>query len=64
MALSSFTSAVLYLGGRNPNKILFAKNSGKILQLDFHPMYDAMGNLEGGGEHVPFRYVAHQSHYY
>jgi hypothetical protein len=23
MALSSFTSAVLYLGGRNPNKILF-----------------------------------------
>ena len=41
MALSSFASATLYLGGRTPNKILFAKASGKVLQLDFHPIYDA-----------------------
>ncbi|RWV99278.1 hypothetical protein BHE74_00011128 [Ensete ventricosum] len=25
------------IGGRSPNKILFAKNTGKIFQTDFHP---------------------------
>lgn len=54
MALSSMCSHMLHIGGRTPNKILFAKNSGKILQLDFHPMYDQSGNLEAA-EYVPFR---------
>jgi transformation/transcription domain-associated protein len=54
MALSSFMSAVFHIGGRQPQKILFAKSSGKVLQLDFHPMYDAAGNLEAA-EAVPFR---------
>jgi hypothetical protein len=39
MALSSFLSATFHIGGRSPNKIVFAKNSGKVLQLDFHPLY-------------------------
>lgn len=39
MALSSFLSATFHLGGRSPTKTLFAKNSGKVLQLDFHPLY-------------------------
>jgi len=37
LALSCFMSYMLQIGGRSPNKILFAKNSGKIFQTDFHP---------------------------
>jgi len=37
LALSCFISYMLQIGGRSPNKILFAKNSGKIFQTDFHP---------------------------
>lgn len=37
LALSSFVSYMLQIGGRSPNKILFAKNTGKIFQNDFHP---------------------------
>lgn len=37
LALSCFMSYVLQIGGRSPNKILFAKNTGKIFQTDFHP---------------------------
>jgi transformation/transcription domain-associated protein len=28
---------MLQIGGRAPNKILFAKNTGKFFQTDFHP---------------------------
>ncbi|GLT44576.1 hypothetical protein SLA2020_184620 [Shorea laevis] len=54
LALSSFMSFMLRIGGRSPNKILFAKNTGKIFQTDFHPAYDANGVIEFG-EPVPFR---------
>ncbi|KAJ0907922.1 putative non-specific serine/threonine protein kinase [Helianthus annuus] len=54
LALSSFTSFMLQIGGRSPNKILFAKNTGKIFQTDFHPAYDANGMIEFN-EPVPFR---------
>ncbi|XP_075498359.1 LOW QUALITY PROTEIN: SAGA complex/NuA4 acetyltransferase complex subunit TRA1-like [Primulina tabacum] len=54
LALSSFMSFMLQIGGRSPNKILFAKNTGKIFQTDFHPAYDANGMIEFN-EHVPFR---------
>ncbi|XP_068646622.1 uncharacterized protein [Aristolochia californica] len=54
LALSSFMSYMLQIGGRTPNKILFAKNTGKIFQLDFHPAYDANGMIEFN-EPVPFR---------
>ena len=37
VALSCFMSYMLQIGGRAPNKILFAKNTGKIFQTDFHP---------------------------
>lgn len=37
LALSCFMSYMLQIGGRSPNKILFAKNTGKIFQTDFHP---------------------------
>ncbi|KAJ0977282.1 hypothetical protein J5N97_012756 [Dioscorea zingiberensis] len=37
LALSCFMSYMLQIGGRSPNKILFAKNTGKIFQIDFHP---------------------------
>ncbi|PON46354.1 Phosphatidylinositol 3-kinase, Vps34 type [Parasponia andersonii] len=53
-ALSSFMSNMLQIGGRSPNKILFAKNTGKIYQTDFHPAYDANGMNEFN-EPVPFR---------
>ncbi|KAE8707127.1 hypothetical protein F3Y22_tig00110387pilonHSYRG00919 [Hibiscus syriacus] len=38
----------------SPNKILFAKNTGKIFQTDFHPAYDVNGVIEFS-EPVPFR---------
>lgn len=37
LALSCFMSYMLQIGGRSPNKTLFAKNTGKIFQTDFHP---------------------------
>lgn len=54
LALSSFMSYMLQIGGRSPNKIYFAKNTGKIFQTDFHPAYDANGMIEFN-EPVPFR---------
>ncbi|KAJ4713985.1 transformation/transcription domain-associated protein-like [Melia azedarach] len=54
LALSGFMSFMLQIGGRSPNKILFAKNTGKIFQTDFHPAYDANGMIEFN-EPVPFR---------
>ncbi|EHA8588761.1 hypothetical protein COCNU_scaffold006566G000100 [Cocos nucifera] len=54
LALSCFMSYMLQIGGRSPNKILFAKNTGKIFQTDFHPAYDANGMIEFN-EPVPFR---------
>ncbi|VFQ99863.1 unnamed protein product [Cuscuta campestris] len=54
LAISSFMSFMLQIGGRSPNKILFAKNTGKIFQTDFHPTYDANGMIEYN-EPVPFR---------
>lgn len=54
LALSSFMSFMLQIGGRSPNKILFAKNTGKIFQTDFHPAYDANGMIDFS-EPVPFR---------
>lgn len=54
LALSSFMSFMLQIGGRSPNKILFAKNTGKIFQTDFHPAYDAFGMIDFA-EPVPFR---------
>ncbi|CAN8229179.1 unnamed protein product [Cochlearia groenlandica] len=54
LAVSNFMSFILQIGGRSPNKILFAKNTGKILQTDFHPAYDSNGMIELN-EPVPFR---------
>eukprot|EP00239_Pterosperma_sp_CCMP1384_P010828 CAMPEP_0197867066 /NCGR_PEP_ID=MMETSP1438-20131217/44556_1 /TAXON_ID=1461541 /ORGANISM="Pterosperma sp., Strain CCMP1384" /LENGTH=398 /DNA_ID=CAMNT_0043485685 /DNA_START=424 /DNA_END=1620 /DNA_ORIENTATION=+ len=53
-ALSCFLAAILHLGNRTPNKILFAKNTGNVLQLEFRPQFDQNGSLDKG-EHVPFR---------
>ncbi|XP_010548285.1 PREDICTED: transformation/transcription domain-associated protein-like isoform X2 [Tarenaya hassleriana] len=55
LAVSSFMSFMLQIGGRSPNKILFAKNTGKLFQMDFHPAaYDSNGMIEFN-EPVPFR---------
>lgn len=54
LALSGFMSYTLQIGGRSPNKILFAKNTGKVFQNDFHPGYDGNGVVEFS-EPVPFR---------
>ena len=54
MALSCFISALLRIGGRTPQKILFAKNTGKVFMLDFHPAFDSKGMTEFV-EPVPFR---------
>lgn len=54
LALSGFASTLLRIGGRAPYKILFAKGTGKVFMLDFHPAFDSNGNVESG-EFVPFR---------
>ena len=54
MALSCFTSALLRIGGRAPQKIVFAKNTGRVFMLDFHPAFDGKGATEFS-EPVPFR---------
>eukprot|EP00253_Pinus_taeda_P027347 PITA_27347 len=54
LALSGFMSYVLQIGRQTPNKILFAKNTGKVSHIDFHPAYDANGMTELN-EPVPFR---------
>ena len=54
LALSAFASTLLKLGGRSPNKILFARDSGRVFQTDFHPQFDQSGMAESG-EPVPFR---------
>jgi len=54
LALSCFVSALLRIGGRTPQKIMFAKNTGRVFMLDFHPAFDAKGATEFV-EPVPFR---------
>jgi transformation/transcription domain-associated protein len=54
LALSCFISALLRIGGRTPAKILFAKNTGRVFMLDFHPAFDSKGMVEFV-EPVPFR---------
>jgi len=54
LAMSSFLSALLRIGGRTPSKIMFAKNTGKLFMLDFHPAFDNKGIIEYV-EPVPFR---------
>lgn len=54
MALSSLLCQMLLVGGRSPNKILFARDTGKVYQMDFMPLYGERGLLERF-ESVPFR---------
>ncbi|KAK1363493.1 Histone acetyltransferase SAGA, TRRAP/TRA1 component, PI-3 kinase superfamily [Heracleum sosnowskyi] len=54
LALSCFLSYVLHIGGRSPDRILFAKNSGKVFQTDFHPVYNDNGIIDFN-EPIPFR---------
>ncbi|KAK9855808.1 hypothetical protein WJX84_006870 [Apatococcus fuscideae] len=54
LALSGLVSHMLLLGGRAPTKILFARSSGKLFQMEFFPSYDLRGLLERT-EPVPFR---------
>lgn len=44
----------LYIGGRAPNKILFARDTGRVHQVDFTPVYGDRGTVERL-ENVPFR---------
>ena len=46
MALSCFISALLRIGGRALQKIVFAKNTGRVFMLDFHPAFDGKGATE------------------
>ena len=37
LAMSACVSYVLHIGGRSPNKLLVARNTGSVFQNDFHP---------------------------
>ena len=54
---SSYEGVLCYIllaGGRSPSKILIARDSGKLHQVDFMPMYSDRAVLERT-ETVPFR---------
>ena len=55
LALSAFVCTMLRIGGRAPPKLLFARDSGRVFQADFHPSFDATTGLCESGEPVPFR---------
>lgn len=37
---------MLLVGGRSPNKILYAKDTGRVMQTDFMPVYNEKALLE------------------
>lgn len=45
---------MLLFSGRSPQKILFAKDTGKVFQMDLMPVYGNRGMLERE-EPLPFR---------
>lgn len=47
---------MMLVGGRTPNKIMFAKDSGKVYQSEFMPVYNEKAVLDKL-EYVPFRWV-------
>ena len=55
LSLSAFVCTLLRIGGRAPPKLLFARDSGRVFQADFHPSFDATTGLCESGEPVPFR---------
>jgi transformation/transcription domain-associated protein len=56
MALSALLSRMLLIGGRSPNKVLLAKDTGRVFQQDFYiPVYGERGWPEQQ-EAVPFRW--------
>ena len=54
---------MLLLTGRYPNKILLAKDSGKVFQMDLLPMYGEKGLVERL-EVVPFRLTRNLSTFF
>jgi transformation/transcription domain-associated protein len=55
LSLSAFVCTMLRIGGRAPPKLLFARDSGRVFQADFHPSFEATSGLCESGEPVPFR---------
>ncbi|KAK9160920.1 hypothetical protein Syun_007261 [Stephania yunnanensis] len=56
---TQYWMAKVMIGGRSPNKILFAKNTRKIFQTDFHPAYNGNGMIEFN---EPSIFPANQEH--
>lgn len=54
MLAAGLLSHLLLVGGRSPNKLLFAKATGRLYQMEFYPTYDGHGMMERN-EPVPFR---------
>jgi transformation/transcription domain-associated protein len=54
-ALAAFACYLLSVGGRQPNKMLLSRESGRVLQTDFHLSFDPQTGLCESGEVVPFR---------
>ena len=63
MALSGLLCHMLLLSGRSPSKILLAKDTGRVLQLDLMPMYGDRGLVERL-EVVPFRLTRNLSTFF
>lgn len=56
MALSALLSRMLLIGGRSPNKVLFAKDTGRVFQQDFYILGYGERGWPEQQEGVPFRW--------
>lgn len=62
-ALSGLLCQMLLIGSRHPNKILIARDTGRLYQTDMTPVYNDRGALERN-EPVPFRLTRNLTTYF
>lgn len=55
LAVMSMVGYILGLGDRHPNNIMFNRNSGKIIHIDFGDCFEVAMKREKFPERVPFR---------
>jgi transformation/transcription domain-associated protein len=54
---------MLLLSGRSPSKVLFARDGGRVFQLDLLPLYGDKGSVERI-EVVPYRLTRNLSTFF
>jgi len=55
LAIMSIVGYILGLGDRHPNNLMFNRNSGKVIHIDFGDCFEVAINRDRFAEKVPFR---------